>query len=166
MKNDNVIASFCEEFERASDGPQRYLALLRLFASTHMDDPENPIFSPDFQFPIGFRDYATELANSGLVTIIPRQQDIQQSKSTALYYDFLITYKGRMELARLDREQKELKDRKWRWLIPLGSFILGSLLTAIMPRLANKLLDWWLSPEVHQVEVIKLPVDSVDALEK
>ncbi len=162
MKPD-IFTSFSKAFEKAQDGPQRYLILLRLLASVHIDDPEKPFFPPDFQYPTGFRNHATELANSELVAIFPRLQSIPQSEQPVLYYDFLITYKGRMELARLEREQKELKARKWRWIIPLGSFILGSLLTAIMPRLANKLLDSLMSPDVHQVEVVKLPAGSVGA---
>lgn len=132
-----------------------YRLLLSTIAKRHSEDAKLLFyFKPSFARKT--IDYLYELSEEGFIHI--GHYDDERGDFLQIGY---ITYKGRMELARLEREEKELRDRKWRWLIPLGSFILGSLLTAIMPRVANKLLDGWLSPEVHQVEVIKLPAEGV-----
>lgn len=103
----NWIMSFFKAFENASDGVERYLVLLRLFASVHIDDSTKPFFPTDIQFPIGFQDHVAELSKEDLVVTIPRQYVDAQSEQPVLYYDFLITYKGRLELARLERERRE-----------------------------------------------------------
>ena len=113
-------------------------------------------------------EYLCELINRGLIRYKGRQSgrilepsEIDRGNITGL------TYSGRMELARLEREQKELKARKWRWIAPALTFAAGvifsTIVSILLPRLTNTLLDRWLSPEVHQVEAVKLPADGVDA---
>ena len=128
------VTSFIKAFEKASDGLQRYLILLRLFSSLHLDDPEKPRFLPNFEFPIGFQDHVTELAIAGLVAITKSQQTIAQEKQSVLYCHFRITYKGRMELARLEQEiylqswKYKLKNIGWQSL----TFIVGALVSAFI----------------------------------
>ncbi|MCI6589647.1 MAG: hypothetical protein MSB12_00855 [Lentisphaeraceae bacterium] len=126
---------FRREFEKALDGPQRYLLLLRLFASVHIDDPSETFFPPDFQFPLGFQDHVIELVKAGLVAFVDSSlQPVQQNEIPVLFHHFLITYKGRMELARLEQEiylqswKYKLKNIGWQSL----TFIVGALVSAFI----------------------------------
>lgn len=138
-----------------------YRFILSTIAKRHSEDSKLLFYFKPL-FACKTIDYLHELSEEGFIHI--RHYDDERGEFLQIDY---ITYKGRMELARLEREQKELKARKWRWIAPALTFAAGvifsTIVSILLPRLTNTLLDRWLSPEVHQVEAVNLPADGVDA---
>ena len=139
---------------------EQYLEILTLLAMGKFKELHDRAHDCD-----SLRVAANELAAEGFLECF-----IPEIRPGYFLGTWRLTYLGYMELARLEREQKELKARKWRWCVRLLWILLGALVSTliatVLPRLANTLLDRWLSPEVHQVEVVKFPADGVDAPEK
>lgn len=176
---DQEVLRIISEVSRESSHEACYKLLLSSIAKRYDGDARLTFY---FELDIVRKviDYLIELGEADLIHV-ERGEDARNQ--------FLrinrITYKGRMELARLEREEAERlaeerrkveqerlrfeieRARKWRWCVRLLWILLGTLVSTliatVLPRLANKFLDRWLSPEVHQVEVVNLPADGVDA---
>lgn len=166
--------ALCDDFRGARDEATRYRVILSFAArqdnpfGTRPDTDEMPCVA-EVEAPPFFRVCCEELTKEGLLRFEKREAcyDLEKNKYGIAYFLLGLTYKGRMELVRLEREQKELKARKWRWIAPALTFAAGvifsTIVSILLPRLTNTLLDRWLSPEVHQVEAVNLPADGVDA---
>lgn len=139
---------------------EQYLEILTLLAMGKFKELHDRAHDCD-----SLRVAANELAAEGFLECF-----IPEIRPGYFLGTWRLTYLGYMELARLEREQKELKARKWRWIAPALTFAAGvifsTIVSILLPRLTNTLLDRWLSPEVHQVEAVNLPADGVDALGK
>lgn len=164
----------CEDFKAARGEAARYRVILSFAARQ-----DNPLEAkPDMdkipcvaevEAPPFFRVCCEELTKEGLLRFEEREAcyDFEKNKHGMAYFFLGLTYKGRMELGRLEREQEEFQTRNRRWCVRIFWISLGALISTLIatvfPRLANKLLNRWFSPEVHQVEVVKLPASSVGA---
>lgn len=163
-KAEQLAKAVTSRFGRLSTIEERYLLMLEVAGRQTADQAPLRFYAKKEEgllFNVIF-----ELSDAGLIkSKAYREHGKTISDVRDCVAVFGITYRGRMELARLEREEKELEARKWRWgvrifWISLGALI-STLIATVLPRLANKALDCLMSPEVHQVEVITFPAEGV-----
>lgn len=167
----------CKAFAKAKNGDEQYRILLD-FAARQDNPPEAkpnekemPCVSEEGVPPF-FLACCRELGEAGLIRWNRKEAFYRypdMSKTGVAIFILGITYKGRLELARLKREEEQRKENarlllearraKWiRWVVPMLTFSLGvifsTLVSILFPRLLGQLLDRWFGEEVRKVAIV------------
>lgn len=167
---DQEVLRIISEVSRESSHEACYKLLLSSIAKRYDGDARLTFY---FELDIVRKviDYLIELGEADLIHV-ERGEDARNQ--------FLrinrITYKGRMELARLEREEAERlaeerrkvenerlrleieRARKWRWVAPATTFAIGVIFSTVVailfPRLLGHLLDRYFGEEVQKVSIV------------
>lgn len=133
--------ALCDDFRGARDEATRYRVILSFAARqdnpfwTRPDTDEMPCVA-EVEAPPFFRVCCEELTKEGLLRFEKREAcyDLEKNKYGIAYFLLGLTYKGRMELARLEQEiylqswKYKLKNVGWQSL----TFIVGALVSAFI----------------------------------